>query len=54
MGVFFRLAISRRAKRFFLPQFASRFPSPKVAKNGGLGVAFSQKKILLRGTHHFF
>jgi hypothetical protein len=58
MGVFFRLKftgiISRRAKTIFLPQFALMFASPKVAKNGGLGVAFSQKKILLRGTHHFF
>jgi hypothetical protein len=54
MGVFFRPAISRRAKPIFLPQFALWFSSPKVAKNRGLDMAFSQKKILLQGTHHFF
>jgi hypothetical protein len=53
MGVFFRPSISRRAKTIFLPQFASRFSSPKVAKNRGLGVVFFQKRVLLQVKKNF-
>ena len=43
MGVFFHLLFP--GNNFYLG---------KGAKNRVLGMAFSQKKILLQGTHHFF